>query len=154
MRSKVDVQRQGGISDPESTNATTDPRDLHSFEAASRRDRRKDARQQVDNSAEILLVNVGSRLCGRILDLSLGGCRIRTDGNFPVGIYTRVEVEFRIDGLPFRLGGVIQAIHDRKTVGVRFLDLSERKRAQVSELINEVAELRTAGTAEDPATSQ
>lgn len=106
------------------------------------RERRQQARHEVDTSATILLVNVGSTLRGRILDLSLSGCRIRTDEHFPVGIYTRVETEFRYDGLPFRLGGVIQAIHNRNTVGIRFLDLSERKREQVLELIGEIEQLR------------
>lgn len=109
--------------------------------AAVPRYRRGSARHDVDTSASILLVNVGSTLRGRILDLSLGGCRIRTDERFPVGIYTRVETEFRLEGLPFRLGGVIQAIHDRNTVGIRFLDLSERKRQQVLDLIGEIEEL-------------
>ncbi len=110
--------------------------------APARRERRKQSRHEVDTSATILLVNVGSTLKGRILDLSLTGCRIRTDERFPVGIYTRVEAEFRLEGLPFRLGGVIQAIHDRNTVGIRFLDLSERKREQVLELIGEIEQLR------------
>jgi c-di-GMP-binding flagellar brake protein YcgR len=148
----VGIQRQGdAISAPESAGGSKDPSDLHSAREASRRKRRRDTRQEVDNSAEILLVNVGSRLRGRILDLSPGGCRICTDVNFPVGIYTRVEVEFRIDGLPFRLGGVIQAIYDRKTVGIRFLDLSARKREQLLELIGEIAELDAATAPEDPA---
>ena len=111
---------------------------------AARKDRRGSARHEVDTVASILLVNVGSTLRGRILDLSLGGCRIRTDQRFPVGIYTRVEAEFKLQGLPFRLGGVVQAIHDRNTVGIRFLDLSERKRAQVLELIGEIDESRAA----------
>ncbi len=97
----------------------------------------------MDTSASILLVNVGSTLRGRILDLSLGGCRIRTDERFPVGIYTRVETEFRLEGLPFRLGGVIQAIYDRNMVGIRFLDLSERKRQQVLDLIGEIEQMRS-----------
>jgi hypothetical protein len=59
-----------------------------------------------------------------------------------VGIYTRVETEFLLKGLPFRLGGVVQAIHDRYTVGVRFLDLSERKREQVGDLIEEIEAMR------------
>jgi hypothetical protein len=113
-------------------------------QAAMSRYRRGNARHDVDTSASILLVNVGSTLRGRILDLSLGGCRIRTDERFPVGIYTRVETEFRLEGLAFRLGGVIQAIHDRNTVGIRFLDLSERKRQQVQDLIGEIEELRAA----------
>lgn len=117
------------------------------------RERREQSRHEVDTSATILLIHVGATLKGRILDLSLNGCRIRTDEHFPVGIYTRVETEFRLEGLPFRLGGVIQAIHDRNTVGIRFLDLSQRKREQVLDLIGEIEEMRAAhpAAAEDRA---
>jgi hypothetical protein len=99
---------------------------------AVKRERREQCRHGVDTSAVIYLVKMASKLSGRILDLSASGCRIRTDERFPVGIHTRVETEFRLEGLPFRLGGVIQAIHDRQHVGVRFLDLSDRKREQVA----------------------
>jgi c-di-GMP-binding flagellar brake protein YcgR len=104
------------------------------------RDRRAAHRCGVDTSAMIDLVKVGSKLAGKIVDLSVGGCRIRTAEKFPVGIYTRIETEFRLHGLPFRLGGVIQAIHDRNTVGIRFLDMSQRKRDQVAELVQEMEE--------------
>ncbi len=114
------------------------------FAKPAKRERRAQSRHEVDTSAVIYLVNVGSRLHGRIVDLSLGGCRIRTDERFPVGIYTRVEMEFRLEGLPFRLGGVIQSIHDRRQVGLRFLDVSDRKRAQVEQLIEEIEEMRAA----------
>jgi len=108
------------------------------------RERRAQSRHEVDTSAIILLIKIGSQISGRILDLSLGGCRIRTGERFPVGIYTRVETEFRLQGLPFRLGGVIQAVHDRdrRLVGIRFLDVSERKRTQVEQLIVEIEEMR------------
>jgi c-di-GMP-binding flagellar brake protein YcgR len=111
---------------------------------AKPRNRREESREEVDTSAVIHLINVASRLQGRILDLSLGGCRIRTDERFPVGIYTRVETEFRVKGLPFRLGGVVQAIHDRerRNVGIRFLDISDRKREQVEQLIEDFREMR------------
>ncbi len=105
-------------------------------------DRRGQLRHEVDSFATILLVKVGSALRGRIADLSLSGCRICTEERFPVGIYTRVETEFHLQGLPFRLGGVIQAIHNRNTVGIRFLDVSERKRRQVLDLIGEIEEMR------------
>jgi c-di-GMP-binding flagellar brake protein YcgR len=104
-------------------------------------ERRSQVRHQVDTSATIFLVRGGGTLTGRILDLSLNGCRIRTDERFPLGIYTRVETEFRLEGLPFRLGGVVQAIHGPFAVGVRFLDLSERKREQVAELIEEIEQM-------------
>jgi c-di-GMP-binding flagellar brake protein YcgR len=110
----------------------------------TKRERRTQSRHEVDTSADIFLINVGSRLTGRIQDLSVGGCRIRTDERFPVGIYTRVETEFRLEGLPFRLGGVIQAVHDRdrRLVGIRFLDMSSRKREQLEQLIEEIDELQ------------
>jgi hypothetical protein len=69
------------------------------------------------------------------------GCLIRSDERFPVGIYTRVETEFRLEGLPFRLGGVIQSIRDPHNVGIRFLDMSPRKREQVEQLIAEIAKI-------------
>jgi c-di-GMP-binding flagellar brake protein YcgR len=109
------------------------------------RERRVQAREAVDTMAVIFLINIASRLQGRILDLSLGGCRIRTDERFPVGIYTRVETEFRLEGLPFRLGGVVQAIHDRRTVGIRFLDMSSRKREQVAQLIEDIRQMKEQG---------
>lgn len=115
------------------------------------RDRRVQARHEVDTTAIILLVNVASQLRGRIVDLSVSGCRIRSDERFPVGIYTRIEVEFYLQGLPFRLGGVIQAIHGRDTVGIRFLDLSDRKRKQVLDLIDEIEQMRAETAARDAA---
>lgn len=101
-------------------------------------ERRSYSRLAVDDSSTIILVKIGSRLVGRIIDISIGGCRIRCNERFPVGIYTRVETEFHLEGLPFRLGGVVQAIHNQHTVGIRFLDMSSRKREQLSELIEEI----------------
>jgi PilZ domain-containing protein len=118
------------------------------------RDRRRQIRHEVDTLATIFLINVGSALQGHILDLSLSGCRIRTDERFPVGIYTRVEIEFHLQGLPFRLGGVIQAIHNRNMVGVRFLDLSERKQQQVLDLIEEMEQMRAALLNADAASTE
>jgi c-di-GMP-binding flagellar brake protein YcgR len=103
-----------------------------------RPERRSNFRHAVDDSATIILFKIASHLPGRIVDLSLGGCRIRCHERFPVGIYTAIEAEFRVDGISFRLGGVVQAIHDRHTVGIRFLDMSHRKREHLERLINEL----------------
>jgi c-di-GMP-binding flagellar brake protein YcgR len=108
----------------------------------SRRERRQQARQEVNDTASVYLINGGAVLRGRIVDLSLGGCRIWTESRFLVGIYTRVEAEFYVCGQPFRLGGVIQATHDRQQVGIRFLDMSDRKREQVEQLVQELEEMR------------
>ena len=122
---------------PSQPNQST-PADSSAPAPASGRDRRATRRAGVDTSAIIDLVKVGSRIPGQIVDLSVGGCRIKTVDKFPVGIYTRIETEFQLHGLPFRLGGVIQAIHNNTTVGIRFLDMSDRKKAQVAELVNEI----------------
>ena len=106
-------------------------------------DRRSQARYAVDTSATIFFIDVRARIAGRILDLSIGGCRIRSESRFPVGIYRRVETEFNVDGLPFRLAGVVQSLHDKFTVGIRFLDISPRKRDQLAQLMEEIEEAAT-----------
>jgi c-di-GMP-binding flagellar brake protein YcgR len=103
-------------------------------------ERRVHDRHAVDTRVTLTLVRGAITMKGSILNLSQGGCRLRTDERFNVGIYTRVEAEFYLHGLPFRLAGVSQAIVDKNTIGVRFLDMSERKRAQLTELILEIEE--------------
>jgi hypothetical protein len=116
------------------------PRTETANETPTGRERRTTPRHPVDTRAVLLLVEVGARLPGRVLNISLGGCLIHTDNPFPTGVFRRIEVEFALQGMPFRIGGVTQGIYDRRRVGVRFLDMSDRKREQLSELIREVAE--------------
>lgn len=108
-------------------------------------ERRAHQRFGVDSPVAVMLVRSGSRLEGTILDLSLGGCRIRTARKFPLGIYTRVETEFSVDGIPLRLGGVVQAVYPHCQIGIRFLEMTERKRLQVAELIGEMRESQSVG---------
>ncbi len=106
--------------------------------ALQTRERRAYRRLKVDTRAQLHLVKTGICMQGSIQDLSMSGCRIVTQERFNVGIYVRVETEFFLHGLPFRLGGVSQAIINRNTIGVRFVDMSERKREQLMELIAEI----------------
>ncbi|HEX4319527.1 MAG TPA: PilZ domain-containing protein [Acidobacteriaceae bacterium] len=108
-------------------------------------ERRAQSRHAVDTRAKLLLVKTAISMPGRIVNLSLGGCRIRTDERFNVGIYVRIEAEFYLHGLPFRVGGVSQAILDKNTIGVRFLDMSDRRRDQLVELIAEIDEATALG---------
>jgi hypothetical protein len=119
-------------------------------ETSAPSDRRSQPRYAVDEAATVHFIDVRAQVSGRILDLSMSGCRIRTSERFPVGIYRRVETEFKLDGLPFRLGGVVQSIHDKFTVGIRFLDLSPRKRDQLKSLMDEIEAMQQRGGA-DPA---
>jgi c-di-GMP-binding flagellar brake protein YcgR len=114
-------------------------------EPESMAERRRFPRYKVEQSSCIYLVKIGSKLPGQVVNLSLGGCRIRTEERFPVGIYTRVEIEFQLRGQLVRLGGVIQAIYGRHEVGVRFLDVSPRKLEQLADLIREMFPTTRAG---------
>ncbi|HEY6487698.1 MAG: PilZ domain-containing protein [Terracidiphilus sp.] len=119
--------------------------------SANKAERRREARHKVDGSAILHLLTLGIKMPGRVLDLSLGGCALRTVDPFVLGIYRRVEVEFQIEGLPFRLAGVTQSIHDQRTLGIRFLNLSERKREQLLQLIEEMEEhLKAQAAANEP----
>jgi c-di-GMP-binding flagellar brake protein YcgR len=104
------------------------------------KERRADPRLHLFNRATIRLINTASDVEGTIIDISHGGCCIQTDRRFPTGVYRRVEVTFQIDGEPFRFAGVTQAISKLSHVGIRFLDMSERKRGQLSQLIEEIKE--------------
>jgi PilZ domain len=101
-------------------------------------ERRKEPRHNVDGRAALCLLDPAVRLRGRILDLSWNGCQFRTDDCYSIEIYRRVEIEFHLDGLPFLIAGVTQSIHKPHKVGVRFLNVSERKRRQLDELIGEI----------------
>ncbi|WP_348263146.1 PilZ domain-containing protein [Telmatobacter sp. DSM 110680] len=105
---------------------------------AARISRRMQQRLGVDTSVVLRLIDLAADIHGRIIDISLGGCHILTEKRFPVGIFRRVEIEFHMEGLPFRLGGVTQAVYDPFNVGLRFLDLSERKREQLQQLVDEI----------------
>ena len=113
--------------------------------------RRAHSRYDVDASAVVYLVKFGSRIQGHLLDVSLSGCRIQTRERITVGIYRQVEVEFNLEGLPFRLGGVFQSIHDQQTVGIRFIDMSSRKREGLEQLIHDIEEKRAPTNPEAPA---
>ena len=61
-------------------------------------ERRSHSRHAVDTTANLILIKTGFRLPGSIVDLSIGGCRIFREQRFPVGIFTRIEAEFRFEG--------------------------------------------------------
>lgn len=110
-------------------------------------ERRRLRRHRVDSRASVFLVDVGSNLLGRIVDVSMSGCRIHFRERVPVGIYRRVEVEFTLDGLGFRLAGVIQSIDDPYTAGIRFVRVSERNLEQLGFVIAEIGEMAAQGEA-------
>lgn len=90
--------------------------------------------------AMLQILKDGSILNGSIVGLSQEGCSFQFAQRFIGGTKVRVEVEFQMLGLPFRLVGVIEDIHQAKIVEVRFLEMSSRKRDELTEVINELRE--------------
>ena len=122
------------------------------------RERREHDRHEIDALARVLFLSIHTRVTGKVIDLSFGGCRIRAQQEIPVGAYRRVEVEFMVDGLPLLLPGVTQSLHDKFTIGIRFVEMTDRKRGQLQTVIDELnekskkAELKTKeGTVESAA---
>lgn len=106
----------------------------------SGKERRIQPRHPVDARAVLLLIKSATGMPGRVVDLSLNGCQVCTQERFTPGIFVRVEVEFRLNDIPFRLSGVTQSIHGVYGVGVRFLGVSDRSHGQLVELIAELNE--------------
>jgi hypothetical protein len=128
---------------PDATNETDSSAgpDTHAKGLPPRgRERREHDRHEIDSLARVLFLSIHSRVTGKVLDLSFGGCRIRAQQEIPVGAYRRVEVEFMVDGLPLLLPGVTQSVHDKFTVGVRFVEMTDRKRNQLKTVIDELNE--------------
>jgi hypothetical protein len=105
--------------------------------AATEADRRTAPRYGCAGDAEIVLPGRGLRYAGRIGNLSVGGCFIETQCSLERG--TAVEVWLNAQGQPLRVAANLMV---RRTtgVGLRFLEMTERKTAQIRLLIGELAE--------------
>ena len=104
----------------------------------TRRERRAHPRLRVNMPAGIYMIRSGIRLNGTVADLSLSGCRVHIEQVAKVDIYTRIETSFFHLGMPFRVAGVIQALHGPSDVGIRFLDVSERISTKLKDLMAEI----------------
>ena len=103
------------------------------------RDRRGHPRHDVNCRMTVSSLTGAIEMTGLLMDLSAGGCRVRTDKRFLAGILVRVEVQFQLHGIAFRLNGVTQGSRSSKTFGVRFVDISVRKREELADVLAEVA---------------
>jgi len=115
------------------------------------RNRRAHPRHDVDCHMTIASITGAIEMPGRMVEVSVGGCQVMTDERFLAGIMVRVEVQFQLRGMAFRLNGVTQGARAKKRFAIRFVDISPRKRAQLAEVLAEVAaEQAAASDAEAP----
>jgi len=110
---------------------------------AGKLERRALPRQTLGSFATLHTVRSKVSLNGQFLDLSIGGCRIQLDTPLRLASFTRVELEFWLEGMPFRLAGLSQHSCARRVIGIRFAPLSERKQAQLGQALEELMD-RTA----------
>ncbi len=100
--------------------------------------RRTTPRHAIEGDASILLVDHGSSIPCNILDLSLGGCQLRTSKPFEAGIKVLVEVSFKVHGLVLRFRGTVQWKVRDHLFGIRFLEMTSRRNEGLAEVLCEV----------------
>jgi hypothetical protein len=109
-----------------------------------REERRACPRHAVEEPAAIVILERGASFRCSVLDLSMTGCRLRTSLRFPGSAWDRVEVSFKLRGISMRFSGVIQWIDGRQKIGIRFADLTTRRREELAEVLTEVNALNSA----------
>jgi hypothetical protein len=72
----------------------------------------------------------------RVLDISMGGCRVETQTPFRDGAIANVELDMSLFGLTLRICGVTQWSTSSKQVGVRFIHPGVRSKNQVANIIS------------------
>jgi hypothetical protein len=100
--------------------------------------RRTSPRHALQGEASILLVDHGSSISCNILDLSLGGCQLRTCDRFPAGVQVLVEVGFKVHGIVLRFRGTVQWKAGECLFGIRFSEMTSRRREELAEVLREV----------------
>ncbi|MGA3011481.1 MAG: PilZ domain-containing protein [Terracidiphilus sp.] len=76
----------------------------------------------------------------RILNLSVGGCLMELKGPLDLAVDEIVELIFNVNQTPFRVRANVRILRSKGLVGFQFLQLSERTRRHLVELIGELIE--------------
>lgn len=101
-------------------------------------EKRRFPRIACSGSAGIQIAAGESVVPARIVNLSAGGCLIAFDKPQPLTQDMAVELSFHINHLPFRVRGQATSIRSGNKVGFRFLQLSDRTRRQLGDVIDEL----------------
>jgi hypothetical protein len=98
------------------------------------RDRRIDERFEVNASGGCINYK-GSKYPCKIIDVSLSGCCVRTEGRFLPGNLANVEVVLPILGMVLRLVGKTQWLTRDNLIGIIFFHASSKSKNQLAGLI-------------------
>lgn len=95
------------------------------------------------------LIYGGVKTACQVVDISLGGCCLRTDTPFTVGALAPVEVALPICGMMVRVRGITQWTKLQYLVGVRFMHPDSRSKNLLASLLTCVADGSAADLVKD-----
>jgi len=78
----------------------------------------------------------GESFSCQVLDISMSGCRVRTQSMFRDGAIANVELELCIFGLPLKICGVTQWSTSTRQIGIRFIHPGVKTKNQVAGIIS------------------
>ena len=116
----------------------TEPSEENSADVPPGWERRRAPRQKTALMAALYRVGRATKQNGEILDLSLTGCRIGLEKPFKGEAAIPVEAGFYHLGLPFRVAGIVRAVHSSTEVGIEFVNLTPRNLEKLAGLMEEL----------------
>lgn len=103
-------------------------------------ERRAQPRLRCKGTAEVRILRFGSSVAGTIVDLSVGGCCVVTEGKFPPVEQPLVEVILSVNGSKLRMAGVVRNVKKDQRAGIEFIEVTRRKAQQIREFVRELRE--------------
>ena len=103
-------------------------------------EQRKHRRLECGGSAEVRVLPYGSAEPGSVVDLSRNGCCFQAVAPLRGVAGSRIELHMKVCGLDVRVIGVIRHTEKQMRAGIEFVSLTDRKRGELDELLEELAE--------------
>lgn len=104
------------------------------------REKRRYPRIDCAGSAGVQIAAGEPVIPAKIVNLSAGGCLMVLKKPQPINQDMMVELTFHINHLPFRLRGQAKAVRSDTQIGFQFLQVGDRVRRQIEDLIDELIE--------------
>ncbi len=107
-------------------------------------DHRRYPRLDCGGMADLRVLPNGAKETGSLVNLSKRGCCFLADEALRGSEGATIEMHLKVRGIDLRVAGIIRHVHKWRRAGIEFVELSERKREQIEELMGELAELSKA----------
>lgn len=101
-------------------------------------ERRSKPRLRCKGVAEVIVLSIGKKMGGTLLDLSVNGCCIEAAGPIPRIESPAVEVVLTVNGFTLRLAGVVRNVRREYVAGIEFIGVTRRKSEQIQDLVKEL----------------